>query len=124
MRPLSVVEGERVLMAHLRYERRRSRAIVEAKKHLTLQATGRLACEVCGFDFAITYGSLGQGFCEVHHVKHWNGNAKGTHTTMDDLAILCSNCHSIIHRSVRRTSIDELKKVVERRRRKSASISG
>lgn len=90
-------EGAASLGEHLLHER--SPALVAAKKADVLRRTGRLACEACGFDFAITYGELGHGFCEVHHSKPL-GWRRGSETTLlEDLAVLCSNCHSIIHRT-------------------------
>ncbi|MFE5819289.1 HNH endonuclease [Streptomyces sp. NPDC056479] len=64
-----------------------------------LQRRGRpLHCEVCDFDFARTYGDLGEGYIEVHHVTplYVSGTRK---TRLDDLACLCANCHRMCHRS-------------------------
>jgi 5-methylcytosine-specific restriction protein A len=59
---------------------------------------GPLRCEVCDFDFARTYGDLGEGYIEVHHVTPLY--ASGTRETrLDDLACLCANCHRMCHRS-------------------------
>ncbi|MEU9481089.1 HNH endonuclease [Streptomyces sp. NPDC048191] len=57
-----------------------------------------LHCEVCAFDFAHTYGELGDGYIEVHHVTplHVSGSRE---TRLDDLACLCANCHRMCHRS-------------------------
>ncbi|MEV6778979.1 HNH endonuclease [Streptomyces syringium] len=57
-----------------------------------------LRCEVCSFDFGHSYGELGEGYIEVHHVLplHISGPRK---TELDDLAFLCSNCHRMCHRS-------------------------
>ncbi|MGR4850153.1 HNH endonuclease [Streptomyces sp. LARHCF252] len=57
-----------------------------------------LRCEVCDFDFAQIYGSLGEGYIEVHHVTplHISGAQE---TRLDDLACLCANCHRMCHRS-------------------------
>jgi 5-methylcytosine-specific restriction protein A len=57
-----------------------------------------LRCEVCAFDFARTYGDLGDGYIEVHHVTPLH--ASGTRETkLADLACLCANCHRMCHRS-------------------------
>ncbi|MEW2393730.1 HNH endonuclease [Streptomyces venezuelae] len=55
-----------------------------------------LRCEVCGFDFARTYGALGEGYIEVHHVTplHISGLRN---TRLDGLACLCANCHRMCH---------------------------
>lgn len=65
------------------------------------QVRGRgcpLRCEVCDFDFAHTYGDLGDGYIEVHHVTplYISGTRE---TRLDDLACLCANCHRMCHRS-------------------------
>jgi len=106
----SVSEGERRLVSHLKRER--NRAVVEAKKAAALSSTGGLSCEVCGFDFASTYGSLGEGFCEVHHLSPLSASDESVTTTLADLAVLCSNCHRIIHRSDPMLSVAELTAVV------------
>jgi len=90
-------EGSASLEEHL--VRERNAVLVDAKKAYVLGATGRLTCEACSFDFAVTYGEVGNGFCEVHHTKPL-GSRNGSETTsLQDLAVLCSNCHSIIHRT-------------------------
>ncbi|MFE2605383.1 HNH endonuclease [Streptomyces mirabilis] len=64
-----------------------------------VQRSGRpLQCEVCSFNFADTYGSLGEDYIEVHHVTplHISGTRE---TKLDDLACLCANCHRMCHRS-------------------------
>lgn len=108
----STLEGNPRLVAHLRRER--SSAIVKAKKEAVLKATGKLCCEVCGFDFKNIYGELGEGFCEVHHVYPLSKADGMVKTELKDLAIVCSNCHRIIHRSDPMLSIDKLSKHVKR----------
>lgn len=112
--PAAGVEGAARLVSHLRRER--NRALVDAKKTGTLNATGRLCCEVCGFDFSATYGAIGEGFCEVHHLVPLSAFSESVTTTLDDLAVLCSNCHRVIHRSKPMLSVAELTKVVFRGR--------
>lgn len=56
-----------------------------------------IACEACGFDFERRYGDRGRGYIEVHHRRPLH--ASGTVTTrLSDLALICSNCHRMIHR--------------------------
>ncbi|MBI5430847.1 MAG: HNH endonuclease [Nitrosomonadales bacterium] len=103
-------EGAMRLVYHLRRER--NRTLVEAKKAAVQKAKGALCCEVCGFDFSATYGRLGEGFCEVHHLLPLSTATESVTTTLDDLAVLCSNCHRIIHRSTPMLSVAELSTVV------------
>lgn len=107
-------EGYARLVSHLRRER--NRAIVEAKKAATLKAKGRLCCEACGFDFAVSYGALGDGYCEVHHLVPLSASHAPVSTKIDDLAVLCSNCHRIIHRSEPMLSVAALIRLIKRNR--------
>ena len=98
-------EGTKWLVTHLRAER--DVGLVFEKRASVLAATGRLACQACGFDFQLTYGAVGAGFCEVHHLDPL-GSSGVRDTTLDDLAVLCANCHRVLHRSNPPTSISEL----------------
>lgn len=108
----SIEEGNPRLVAHLRRER--NTAIVKAKKAAVLKATGKLCCEVCGFDFKEFYGELGEGFCEVHHLQPLSKADGKINTELNDLAVICSNCHRIIHRSDPMPSIEKLSKSLRR----------
>ena len=55
----------------------------------------------CGFDFARRYGRRGDKFIEVHHLKplSWNSSGELRQTVpATDMAVVCSNCHRMIHR--------------------------
>ncbi len=77
--------------------RERNRKLVEKKKAAAMKAQGHLACEACGFDFATAYGERGEGFIECHHTKPLESLQPGEKTRLADLALLCSNCHRMIH---------------------------
>lgn len=89
-------EGGRKLYTH--YVKERRQALIRAKREAMLAATGRLACEVCGFDFAQRYGPLGEDFCEVHHTAPLATLDEESDVSVDGLVVLCSNCHRMIHR--------------------------
>jgi len=108
------LEGKVLLKIHRSKER--NRKAVSAKKKLVLFSTGKLACEVCGFDFFEIYGDLGAGFAECHHrvpLSELNGNVS---TKLSDLAIVCSNCHSMLHLGDRVRTIEELKQIMKTKR--------
>lgn len=94
--PLSVTEGKRLLRIHKSIERRHK--IVKEKKALVLASTGDLKCEVCRFSFRKAYREYGEGFAECHHIQPLAEIKGETLTTVDDLAIVCANCHRILHR--------------------------
>jgi hypothetical protein len=89
------LEGRPQLVEHLRHER--NRAVVQKKKNFVLRKTGALKCEVCGFDFRSRYGLVGREFCEVHHNNPLAATESEVETHLDDLAIVCSNCHRMLH---------------------------
>lgn len=93
----SAYEGQlRLLVVR---HRRREQRIRTAKIEATLAAAGRLACEVpgCGFDFERRYGADGRGFAHVHHLRPLASLEAPRLTTLADVAIVCPNCHAMIH---------------------------
>jgi hypothetical protein len=61
---------------------------------------GRLVCEVpgCGFDFHDVYGAVGADYAHVHHLTPLSRLRGATRMTVDDVAVVCANCHGMIHR--------------------------
>lgn len=103
---------EGILLTRLHKTRERNRKLVERKKQSVLLEKGSLACEVCGFDFGEVYGELGREFAECHHKLPLSQLSSNQTTRLADLAILCANCHRMIHRSKPLLTIEELQAVV------------
>lgn len=93
---LSAQEGTARAVTHLRRER--DPKLRRAKISAMLTSGGNIRCEVCTFDFARTYGELGRDYIEVHHVRPLHDSGPVT-TRLEDLALLCSNCHRMVHRA-------------------------
>ena len=110
---LSAPEGKAEYRTHL--VRERNAPLVAKRKQGALAAHGRLQCEACGFDFAVTYGERGQGFIEAHHVKPVHAMAPGAVTKVEDLALICSNCHRMIHSAKPWLSIEDLRVTIQKR---------
>ena len=100
-------EGKKSTATVNRYER---------DLRLRLEAINRhgLNCMACGFNFEDVYGELGSGFIHVHHL---NPLAEvGEEHSVDpqtDLAPLCPNCHSMVHRRSPALSIQELRALMD-----------
>lgn len=104
------VEGAELLRMHR--QRERNRKAIARKKAKVLASTKCLGCEVCGFDFSAFYGSLGSDYAECHHrlpISQIVGEYK---LKLSDLAIVCSNCHRMLHRRPFH-SIPQLRTVIE-----------
>ena len=109
-------EGEEgKLLTRIHRVRERSSTLVERKKESVLKRLGALACEVCDFDFSEAYGTYGEGFIECHHKKPISEMMPGDRTRLQDLALVCSNCHRMIHRRRPWLTIDQLSKLVGNR---------
>jgi 5-methylcytosine-specific restriction endonuclease McrA len=58
-----------------------------------------LLCEICGFDFAAHYGEFARECVEVHHLKPLSSSGvRGTKTFINNLLVVCPNCHRALHR--------------------------
>jgi 5-methylcytosine-specific restriction protein A len=88
---------EGALVTRLHRYRERSRKITKDKKKHFLNLHGSLYCEGCGFDFAKAYGERGFGFIECHHTVPVSTMEPGRKTKLSELALVCSNCHRMIH---------------------------
>lgn len=103
-------EGRRLTRAHL--VRERSRKLVKAKKAACLKSTGALRCEACKFEFKDKYGERGQSFIEVHHNLPLYQLKPGTKTRLEDLHVLCANCHRMIYTKRPWLTLDKLRECI------------
>lgn len=107
---LAAFEGER----RVRFvtHRVREARLREAKLSEALRDSpdGRLRCQVsaCGFDFEEAYGVLGREFIEVHHLEPMSSREEPTITSLNELALVCANCHRMIHRGGRSRPLQDL----------------
>ena len=92
-----VVEAEQgAILTRLHLVRERSARLVEAKV-AAKQTTGSLSCEVCSFCFDSVYGAIGHGYIECHLRKPLSEFRSKQRTSLDDLALVCANCHRMMH---------------------------
>ncbi|MCR6641705.1 MAG: HNH endonuclease [Sporocytophaga sp.] len=109
---LTFPEGKEVFRLHRSKER--NRELICAAKQKRIQIDKKLCCQICGFSFVDTYGELGDGFIEAHHIFPISQLTEETETKIDDLALVCSNCHRMLH--IRRPwlALDELKTILQK----------
>ena len=108
---INVVEEGAVIYKLHKY-RERDVSIVAKKKNIVFEQYGKLLCEACEFDFNVQYGDLGYKFIECHHRTPLAEFTSTSKTTISDLALVCSNCHRMLHRSIGTLSVETLKNMI------------
>jgi HNH endonuclease len=99
-------------LARERYYFARNASLVTAAK----QRYG-YGCMVCGFSFEVAYGEYGREYIECHHLNPLSERAEeeqlqSTATSVEDVAVVCANCHRMLHRRRPALTIDELRAVL------------
>lgn len=105
---VTIVETRKYAL-HRKIERNRTAAKQAKKFHGTV-------CQVCDLDFARRYGPIGEGFIEAHHLRAISTLEEGVAVHYDieeDFAVLCSNCHRMIHRSADPSNLAEFRALVQ-----------
>ncbi len=101
-------EDLRRLRYHRRIERNRKLSAEAKKIHGPV-------CAACGFDFETTYGAIGKGYIEAHHLTPLSELPRDRQVPLDprrDFTVLCANCHRMIHRKDAPRSVHELRTLV------------
>jgi 5-methylcytosine-specific restriction protein A len=106
----TAIEGRRRLIAHL--QRERNKALIRKKK----RQAASLHCEVCGFSFARAYGRHAGEYCEVHHLVPLAEAEQLVTTRLEDLAILCANCHRVVHLHYPPYRLEEVRRMLRNRK--------
>jgi predicted HNH restriction endonuclease len=102
-------EGREAFRIH-RIRERDPKVVREAKKAF-LKKHGSLYCEACEINFEEVYGERGRDYIEAHHTKPVSQMTEGELTRIEDIAMLCANCHRMIHRKPM-ISVNELRALV------------
>ena len=107
-RSITVVETRKYAY-HRKIERNPTAARQAKKFHGT-------RCQACDLNFAERYGEIGRGFIEAHHLKAISALEEGVPVPYDvaaDFAVLCSNCHRMIHRSPDPSNLAHFRETVQ-----------
>jgi len=109
-------EGKRQLHAH--YARERSSRLRRDKLSAFRKKHGCLYCEICGFSASAHHPDpFTERAYEVHHKNPLSAAAAAMRTTLQDLAVLCANCHRAVHANSYVTeNYEELAKLYASRR--------
>jgi 5-methylcytosine-specific restriction enzyme A len=92
--------------------RERNRRLIQRAKEQAMRTGQGLKCKVCGFDFFERYGELGKGFIECHHMTPISEYTIVRTTSLKDIALVCSNCHRMLHKRRPWLTIDQLSEIM------------
>lgn len=104
-------EGNEKMVQHV--ERERNPELVRCAKERQRQRIGKNICEVCGFDYESVYGEIGKNFIEAHHTMPVSTLKPGESTRVSDIALVCGNCHRMLHRRRPWLSMSQLKDLIK-----------
>lgn len=90
-------EGKKALRQHV--VRERNCEVIKKAKENYKKRNGKLKCEICNFDFESEYGEIGEDFIEGHHLVPVSQMPQGYITKPEEILLVCSNCHRMLHRS-------------------------
>ena len=94
---------------HRKIERNRTAAKNAKKFH-------GATCQACDLNFSERYGTIGEGFIEAHHLKPIGTLEEGVPIKYDvasEFAVLCANCHRMIHRTENPSDLAGFKKRIK-----------
>lgn len=100
------------ILYRLHRHRERNTKVVKEKKRQAIKSN-KLVCEICAFNFYKTYGEIGKGYIECHHIVPISEYGDSTKTRMTDLILVCANCHRMLHRKRPWLKKGELKSIIQ-----------
>lgn len=93
------------------------RATVTTARNSKLRVAAKnkwgLKCYCCGFDFEQFYGNLAKGAGIVHHLEPFTvAEGERRKVTVEDVRVVCANCHYVLHLTNPPMSVDDLRQLV------------
>ena len=72
-------------------------------------------CQACSFDFEKMYGNIGSDYIDAHHLVPLSELRVGVdykYSIANDFAVLCANCHRMIHMTKNPSDLIAFKKIL------------
>jgi 5-methylcytosine-specific restriction protein A len=95
------------------YYRERDPTLRPRKLAEMIERFGKLSCECCA-DEADRYGDKKVSVYEVHHTIPLAAYDGGEITNLNEVALLCANCHRMVHSRNPPKSVEDLKTELNR----------
>lgn len=103
------------ILTRLHSYRERDRGFVKKSKDAFKAKHGKLFCECCGHDPVAVYGPRGEDRIAAHHKTPVEELMPDTITTPEDLAMVCPNCHDIIHAKRPWMAVEDLRALLAKK---------
>jgi 5-methylcytosine-specific restriction protein A len=108
---------EKVITTILERKRYKMHSRIERRGNVSKKVKKRqgLCCKACGIDYGEKYGKIGQSCIEAHHLTPLSTLEAGIEISNDidkDFAILCANCHRMIHRMYDPSDVNALRDIL------------
>lgn len=106
--PTLFLENKHKLQIH--EQRENNPVSLTAAREQFKRTHGTLFCEACSFNFTEVYGESGEDFIEAHHTQPFAEiDDEDLPVSIDDLVLVCANCHRMLHRHKPWLTIDQLR---------------
>jgi 5-methylcytosine-specific restriction protein A len=112
-RPIPIAEPsalEGIKTETVKYSRGRNRRL----RDLALEKSNSICC-VCGVDYSKVLEGSGVRVLQVHHKKQLGATDTPSITQLSDLAVVCANCHMLIHMNPKEAlTVERLKRMLQK----------
>ncbi len=108
------IEGRLLMRIHVYKERDKQFAQL-VRKHKKYLNGGRLICEACQSTPEDIYGPKGENCMEAHHKIPVKQLQPDSITPPEEMAMVCANCHRVIHSRNPCLTIDEMRSLLGER---------
>ena len=96
--------------------RERNQKVIRLAKAQRIITDPLLKCDVCEFSFQERYGQVGIDYIEAHHCIPLSESKTVVKTRVSDFALVCSNCHRMLHRHRPWLEIKDIRSLVKRKK--------
>lgn len=108
-------EGRLLYIQHKKRERN-PQLVKDAKRKFRQEHGGKLYCELCNFNFLDYYGI---DYIEVHHLKAMHLMEDNEETSLEDVKLVCANCHRVIHSEEPQLNIETVIEKIKKKLQKN-----
>jgi 5-methylcytosine-specific restriction protein A len=115
--PQGTNKEKKVITTILEKKRYKMHSRIERRGNVGKRVKERqgLCCRACGIDYGVKYGKIGQSCVDAHHLTPLSTLEAGTEISQDidkDFAVLCANCHRMIHQMSDPSNINALQSIL------------